>query len=230
VSLISEGLKKAHMEAMQQDRAQRQAYLRSAGPHVPPRSSSHLAQTIAIALGSAVLASAAVLWIRGSAPNAATPVVVAQPIAVVAQQAPPAHPTPTRTVADAPVASPKPKVQLAPVPETTLPPAKSRTRAVAAADRVVTTREEKAPARDEPAGPRKRDRFTEGLTYASPIQGAGGTELVLSGIVGKSGESLAIINGRTMRPGVMIGPFVIERIEPRRVELRYIDIRFYLTP
>lgn len=91
---------------------------------------------------------------------------------------------------------------------------------------------ERPPSREvAPAPPRRasRDQFVDGETYGSPIRGPFGTELVLSGISSTRGGSLAIINGNLLRAGATVGPFVVEEIEPRRVRVRYVDVRFWLT-
>jgi hypothetical protein len=90
---------------------------------------------------------------------------------------------------------------------------------------------ERAPSQPEqPKRATRRDGFVEGETYSSPISGPGGIEVSISGIVGVGDQTLAIINGRSLRAGAMVGPFIVENVERRRVQLRYVDVRFYLTP
>jgi hypothetical protein len=69
----------------------------------------------------------------------------------------------------------------------------------------------------------------DGRTYASPLQGPLGSELVLTGISSVRGDSVAIINGQLVRAGASVGPFGIETIEPGRVRVRYVDVRFWLS-
>lgn len=232
MSLISEGLKKAQLDAMQQDREQRQAYLRSARPNVPRRAASSVPQMIAIGLGSAVIASAAMLWLRGThtPPTPAPLVAEVPPHARRSVETP--RPKPSAEAA-APEAAPKAALpttaveQPAPRAVTANKPPKS---VAPPHDGTVVNEESTLPPPKEPPPLRRRDAFVDGETYASPINGPGGTEVRLSGILSAGDGALAIINGSTVHPGVMIGPFVVERVERKRVQLRYIDVHFYLTP
>ena len=217
MSLISEGLKKAQLDAMRQDHQQRRVYLDSARPGVAaPR--SIVPQMLAIGLGSAVITGGALLWLRNSsaAPAPGPAKAVRAPITPSA----PAH-------VEVPETKP---VVIEKRAEHDKPVAPSGGSASARS----AAKEERAPSQPErpkeTARVQGRDGFIDGQTYASPINGVGGTEVSLSGIAGAGDQVLAIINGRTVRPGAMIGPFVVESIERRRVQLRYIDVRFYLTP
>ena len=205
MSLISEGLKKAQLDAMRQDRQQRGAYLGSARAGVAARSS--LPQMLLIGIGSAVITSMAILGVvRASshAPEGSAPEVRTTP---------------------APVTTPKiAPIVVEPKPEPVAPSGGS-------ASAVRAAKVERAPSQPERAKRvTRRDRFVDGETYPSPINGPGGIEVSVSGIVGAGDQVLAIINGRSVRAGAMVGPFVVENIERRRVQLRYIDVRFYLTP
>lgn len=205
MSLISEGLKKAQIEAMRQDRAQRRTYFTTADPRPSRGRDPHLAFMVAIALASALLAAGAVVWLRR----------------------PPGAPV-------APTERTAPKIaQMRPAPPPLPAPVAKRTSPPLAPSRVQPVKKVSAelPRKDDKPVRNRRDGFVEGQTYASPISSPFGREpLALAGIIGAGDQRMAIINGSTVRPGSMIGPFVVETIEPRRVQLRYIDVHFFVTP
>jgi hypothetical protein len=208
VSLISEGLKKAQLDAMRQDRAQRHVYLTSARVQPSGRNGSHVAVLLAIGMASAVLTAAALLWLRRPDPVPVVPQVRVEPVRpVVTKAAPEAAPIVAPIVAQPVAVQAPPRVtRKAPVEDVA-----------------------KVEKQEQPRG--RRDGFVEGQTYASPVSSPGGREpLSVAGIIGSGDRLLAIINGSTVRPGSMVGPFVVESIDRRRVKLRYIDVHFYVTP
>lgn len=224
MSLISEALRKAHLEALQQDRDQRRFYMNHGGRRTHGDGSSSRTSVAIVLLASlCVMCAAALLYLtldRSEASPATTRVV---------ESTPPAAPAARTQVADVPPASkPAPAAARAEKPAAVQPPAgkpRSRTRAA-------TRNRETAAAVVDPrvAAPRlQRDGFRAGETYGSPVSGPLGTEVVLTGISELRGQRIAIINGSMAREGTTIGPFVVEAIEPRRVRLKYVDVSFYIV-
>lgn len=243
MSLISEGLRKAQLEAMRQDREQRRSYMGPGRTDVPPRSGGALMIGAAalggalIALGGAVymqrLKSASVVQpppivatakpavVKASA--AAIPVAVQEPKKVAVAQKKPA---PVESAAIKPAPSVKKPVRMA---EETRASAANEHRVASAAVTVPEASAASSEAGRERTHPPRRDNLVNEKTYMSPMVGPGGAEIALTGISSSRGQSVAILNGNVVREGSVIGPFVVERIEPTRVALRYIDIRVYLT-
>lgn len=231
MSLISDALRKAHLEAAQLDRTQRNFYMNHGG-----RTSRTSAATtrgtviLAAVMGGCVTAGAAVIYMARTLPE--------HPSARVREEVgvrPGAAPAPALAPAVAPppmsaerfearpVERKPPSPASAPRSETPRPKVRQE-KSVAAARQAEVPAAAPAPQRRT-----SRDQFVDGQTYDSPIRGPFGTELVLSGISSTRGGSLAIINGNLMRAGGTVGPFVIEEIESRRVRVRYVDVRFWLT-
>jgi hypothetical protein len=224
VSLVSDALRKAQVETAQRDRLQHRFYLthggRSASAH--PRM-SRLTVVLSAVLGGCVTAGVVLFYLLRVVPASAV-----ERAAVVA---PPAE------VATAPAAERSVPEAERSVPEVTRrsekPPAPAQPRSVRqkAIAETRTTEAASPVVAQAPAPPRRtsRDSFVAGETYVSPIRGPMGIEIALSGISSARGDSVAIINGTLMRRGSVIGPFLIEEIEPRRVRLRYVDVSFWLT-
>lgn len=212
MSLISDALKKAHVEAAQQDRTRYRDYMNNAGRASAAFPTSHGTVVLAAVLGGCVTAGVGVLYLMRTVRVPALPVREGRVEARVSQPAVQRPPAPTvQPPAPAPVvvvrSSPKP------VAEAPAPAPRKATRAAVAA----------------PSAPKSRDRFVDGETYASPVLGPLGAELKLNGISSTRGDAVAIINGALMRVGGTVGPFVIEEIESRRIRVRYVDVRFWVT-
>ena len=228
MSLISEALRKAHLEALQQDRDQRRFYMNHGGrrAHVSG-GGSRTSIAIAILASLCVVSAGALLYLTLDRRNAASAVApaVAETARPVPQQA--------ATVARAPEVRSSPQTTTAAamrVEKPAIAPATAdRTRSrKSASERPVRTAS--AVVASRPAAPRlERDGFRAGETYGSPVLGPLGTEVVLTGITALRGQHVAIINGSTVRAGTAVGPFVVEEIEARRVRLKYVDISFYVV-
>jgi len=205
VSLVSEGLKKAHLDAVRRDHEQR-SYL--AGPRVVRQNSAMSASTIMmIAVASAAIAAAAaVIFLRKPAP---------QPAAVVVHRAVSA---PAKPVVVVPAPAPAPVTSPAPAPVVVARKAPPKI------ERPIVEEEKAPPQR------MKRDGFVDGESYASPVKGPLGFDVSLTGISSSGGQTLAIVNGGLVREGSTIGPFTVERIERTRVQFRYVDVHFFVTP
>jgi len=223
VSLISDALKKAHVEAAHQDRTRYRDYMNNAGRVSAALPMSHGTVVLAAVLGGCVTAGAGVLYLMRTVRAPALPVRDGRVEARVEAIAPrpavqrPAEGLPAPTV---PTPAPAPVVVVRsspkPVAEATAPaPAPRKTTRAAVAT--------------PPSAPKSRDHFVDGETYASPILGPLGVELKLNGISSTRGDAVAIINGMLMRVGATVGPFVIEEIESRRIRVRYVDVRFWVT-
>ena len=231
MSLISDALRKAHMEAAQQDRAQHQFYM-SHGGRAGTAGHGLTRGTIVLAalVGACVTAAAALFYmtrvapVRGSGPAPVTAQVVAAsaPAPSAAVVAEPPSSRARESAGSQSVQPARVEKVIPPVtkPERSAPPPQTTAAAM-----------EQAPVREEATAPRRtsRDHFVQGETYLSPIVGPLGTGLSLSGISSARGASVAIINGNLVRAGATVGPFVIEEIEQRRVRVRYIDVIFWLT-
>jgi hypothetical protein len=237
VSLISEGLKKAHLEALRQDRQQRRAYLGPGRVDVPTRNHSALALISAALIGASVVLAVTAYWITRESvvlprPDASTTPVVSAPVKrAVPVESRPSTPVPARkkaahvekAVAVAPATSPEPRAKAR---EEVRPRSTSVARPEPEDEAATILRpDEREPA---PSG-RVRDHLRDGQTYASPLSAPGGVEVSLSGISSAGGESVAIMNGNVVRAGSNVGPFVVERIERGRVLLRYVDVRVWMT-
>jgi len=218
VSLVSDALRKAQVETAQRDRLQHRFYLTHGGRTSPARPrASRLTVLVSAIFGGCITAGLLLFYLGRVLPTPASlkaqepasPVVStpapAQPAAAVTPQVP----------AERPAAPEKPRV-------TRKKPAVETTAVEAGAVNVPA----EAPA---PKRRTSRDSFVAGETYVSPIHGPMGIEVALSGISSARGDSVAIINGTLMRRGGVIGPFLIEDIEPRRVRVRYVDVSFWLT-
>lgn len=243
MSLISEALRKAQMDALQQDRDQRRYYLSHAGRgHGSSSSSARYVWTIAV-LAVLCLVSAGALFYMSSrrmpVPSPAvarSPVVAAMAVPVkaaavesneeakksVADEAkPPVTRAKKRQANEAARPKESASVETAPAEE----PQLVRERPVRGAA-IAAAESRSAP---KPLRRLTRDGFRDGEIYSSPVLGPFGTEVVLTGITSLGGRFAAIVNGSTVRAGATIGPFVIEEIEARRIRLRYVDISFYVV-
>ena len=235
MSLISEALRKAQLEAVQQDRDQRRFYMSHAGrPGRTPGEVSRTSMAIVVLASLCVLSAGALLYLTLDRRNVVVPAVPTAAVASVAAPSAASGVTKTSngTAVEESVAEPQEKAR--PVPPrsrkssaATALPSKAATRSRSDAKDAETPVVAEAPR--SPARRLERDGFREGETYGSPVLGPLGTEVVLSGITALRGQSVAIINGNTVRAGTAVGPFVVEEIEPRRVRLKYVDITFFVV-
>jgi hypothetical protein len=245
MSLISEALRKAQLEAVQQDRDQRRFYMSHAGrPGASRPASTPAIVAIAILAGLCFASGAALFYMSVKAPQAAASSSVASSVSLPAAPAvrsapvtPPVAP-PAAAKIEAPAKEPASKASVqpktrtagrAPVAEpqnpTSNPERRKPTPLASTASGITVV------ARQATPPPRRlaRDGFRDGETYGSPVLGPFGTEVVLTGITELRGQFIAIVNGSTVRAGAAIGPFVIEEIDAHRVRLRYVDITFYVV-
>ncbi len=254
MSLISEGLKKAHLETLRQDRENRRQYFSPGRSDVPSRRSRRGA-ILAAAFGGAILAAAVTAaWISNvradfssarGAETAKTTSMDREAATAGTIDAEPRGPVTMTagTVVDAPrdattTVAPNEAGRLAPIvearsiptPAVSAPRSKSTSEPAASDSRAAVAESSEIPREPaERSGPARHEGLVNGESYASPVRSPGGGEVRLSGISSSKGQSLAIINGNIVREGEAVGPFVVEKIERGRVRLRYVDIRFWLS-
>lgn len=227
MSLISDALRKAHLEAAQLDRTQRNFYMNHGGRSTRASASTTRGTVIlAAVMGGCVTAGAAVIYMARTLPE--HPSARAREVVGVK---PADAPAPALAPAVAPPPMTTERVPEAQAPQRRAVPVQKVERTESPRPKVRPEKQQAEVPAVEPAPRRRasRDQFVDGQTYDSPIRGPFGTELVLSGISSTRGGSLAIVNGNLLRAGATVGPFVIEEIEPRRVLVRYVDVRFWLT-
>lgn len=209
MSLIAEALRKAHLDARQQEAAR--------GGHVPyvaaairavrrPSKAPWIAALVASNLLIALLVLGAFRLSGGGGAAAAAnpaPPPQAPPLAPAAQA-----PAPERLSAEAPAARPVPTAGSAPAPAVAPPPA---------VPRVARPGADPAPAlppRPEVGGSGGELRAAYGTSLPD------GQKLELSGIVATPAGKQAMINDRLVREGDRIEGLTVVRIDRRGVELR----------
>jgi hypothetical protein len=251
LSLISQGLKKAHLETLRQDRENRREYFSPAHSDLPSRHSSRGLLLGAALLGAVLAAAATAAWVSRPREGTQTSISVPSPAnasgdntsATIASRPLGARAADEGTaveqqesggvvaeqgLATRQAAPPARSIPPSTIPAQRNPPAAEKTAEVEQSPVVV-----KAPvAKREspvPARPKRREGLVDGESYSSPVRTPGGGEVRLSGISTSMGQSLAIINGSVVREGEQVGPLVVEKIERGRVRLRYGDVRFWLS-
>lgn len=230
MSLISEALRKAQLEALQQDREQRRFYMTHGGrPVHAPAGMSRTSLAIGILGALCVLSAGALLYLTLDRSRLAPPAITADAARTATRPA-----VPLATTSSAPavhargeVPATEPASRKAAQRTTKAPAAPARSRAKTDDPPVAGAAVSETPRSS--ARRIERDGFRDGETYGSPVLGPFGTEVVLTGITALRGQRMAIINGNTVRAGTAVGPFVVEEIESRRVRLKYVDVTFYLV-
>lgn len=256
MSLISEALRKAHLDAMRQEKGEPRMYHTPGSidtPSVPPSRRPLLAVVL---LSNLVLlvAVAAIVWYAVNRFTAGEAQERPGRTAAEAAAAPPSVERPVAPAAAAVAGSPQPRPAgsvdaepVAPAPEQRVPdtaaavvPRPARTRPAPEeqpAERKVvgsiesppeeTVRRAAADATER--GGRSRDGLLDGQTYVKTVPTPGGNEVTLNGVSVVGGRGVAIVNGRVVGEGDRVGGFVVEGVEPGRVKLRYRDISIYLA-
>lgn len=197
MSLIDDALKRAREEAALQDAAKRPGSSRWAPSHIPTR--RRPVWKAAAALAAVFLAGSGAAWLFFGR-NAARPVPspAERPSVPGPQQA--------RIPANAP--APLPKVE---------PPARNRSRrAPDARAPAASSPETDAPPVATATAPRAaaptRNTFVRTATLA------GGETIELGGIVYSEGNPVALINGKVVAPGDLVGDYTVVQIRPERVD------------
>lgn len=246
MSLVSEALKKAHLEAVRQER-QPVYRFRSPGsvdfPAQARASRRKLISVIVLSNVSVVAVGAFVVFMlmdgRDSAavPSAATAAMgIAAPLPVPAPA-----PPPDAKIALAPAAS-NAAAEVAPSavkkPRKTATATKAQSQVPLIAEKRETTSQSEDVSSPDPA-PRtapirlqrvgRRYGLMPGQTYARSLRTDEGTELTLFGISSARGRSVALINGGVVGEGEEVDGFTVGRIAFGKVELRYRDITVFMT-
>jgi hypothetical protein len=231
VSLISEALKRARLEAARREGEERGTVYASAPAYTPRRRQPPIAVVIAACAMAGLLAGAGAFWaLRGGAPGSPRP-EAPKPAPAPALSAPvpaPQMPEPERAVPSS-ASTPAPE-SLAPPSAPVAPPipvAPPRASAPPAPPAAPPTKAAAAPAsapsaaKAMPAAPAPPGAPpAEGRTYSRAVDLPGGQRLELDGIVASPTDPLAMMNRRLMAPGEVIDGYTLVRIEPKRVEMR----------
>jgi hypothetical protein len=221
MSLIDEALKRAELEAARRDGLRSGAY-----PWVPehmPRRRRGRGVIAAIVLPLAALATAWLLWPRGTAP------VIQNPKSKI--QNPPASGPKLETVE-----VPPPPVGL---PSRVLPRDRGANTSFGTESKrptppFDTARARIAPARDPGPGGAAADGkpargLSDGKTYAGEVTLPDGPKIALEGIVFSETNPVALINGKVLPPGAVVEEFTIVSIKPDRVELNGRGVTIVVT-
>jgi hypothetical protein len=239
VSIISDALKRAHLETVSRERPQRWAQ-RTPGTVDYPEQRSWRGR-VPLVLGAAnvvlILLIGGVLHLRSgdatlwSSQQPAETRTVAPVQAHAAAPVPPAVEQRSMQAPAAPAAETPVVVASAPArnlsqefPARHSPPAVHEGTAPLAAGAPV-----RKIALPVEASPRTRDGLVEGRTYVETVPLQDGSKLTLYGLTKAGGRGAALINGKVAWEGERVGDFVVERVERSRVQLRYGDIKLYLT-
>lgn len=207
MSLIAEALRKAHLDAKQQEAAHRgrAPYVAAAG-HTGRRPSKApwIVALVASNLVIAVVAVSALRWSwRDQAPTAPS-AAAAEPTAVVTEAERPPATHAVAAEAPAPTPATRPAPPPAPVPAPTPEPAAPQA------------------ARGTTRPPDEPTRFSYAMSLPD------GRRVELSGVVSTSVGNQAMINDRLVRVGDRIEELKVVRIDRRGVELQGERGRVYL--
>ncbi|HZI63595.1 MAG TPA: hypothetical protein VFE44_02380, partial [Thermoanaerobaculia bacterium] len=224
LSLISEALKRARLEAARREGEERRTVYASAPAYAPRRRRPPAAALVAAGLAVGVLAGAGIYWAlrAGGVAPGPPPAAPARPAAPAAPVAKSPAPQPAAQTAPQPAPIPAPvAAAAAPQPSTPQSPpiavAPPRASAPPAPPAAPPAARAAPPAPAQPPPPAAPE---PGRTYSRAVDLAGGKRLELDGIVASPTEPLAMMNRRLMAPGEVIEGHTLVRIEPKRVELR----------
>jgi hypothetical protein len=201
MSLIDDALRRAREEAALQEAAKRPGSSRWAPSHIPRRRRS--AWKGAGGLAAVFLAGSAAAWLFfARAPGRSVPVPVVRPS------------TPAASL-PVPVAAPAP----AP-PRRIEPPARTRARRSAGenppAPAAAAPQESSAAASNTAAPPPAGQSGQRTFVHTATL--AGGQTIELGGIVYSESNPVALINGKVVAPGSLVGDFTVVQIRPERVD------------
>jgi hypothetical protein len=239
VSIISDALKRAHLETVSRDRPQRWAHRTPGTVDYPEQRSwrGRFPAVLVVVNVVLVLLIGGAVYLRG---GIATWSWTSQRPGEAKAAAVPAesHLTPAHPVVE------KKEIALPPAAPETSPisseavsaPVRNHDREMRqaplirqqASARVVATPPHKIAPPAEVA-PRMRDGLVDGRTYVETVPLPDGNKLTLYGLTKAGGRGAALINGKVAWEGERIGDFVVERVERSRVQLRYGDIKLFLT-
>jgi hypothetical protein len=240
MSLIDDALKRARDEAARQDDLERRAKRRWIPPEPPRPGRRGLA--LALALSSAAAMAGAGFWIARR--SASRPALRAQ--TTNANRLPlPAPPAPLPQMEVAPPTGPGnvPKLKV-PVGEAPEPRETALSAAPAGRPRPATrpsrsdagephSARTPPPATETAIPPRSPavvfERKSEPTSFVRVATLPGGTKIELDGIVYSETNPVALIDGRVLAPGAVVGDFQLVRIEQSRVQLRGAGKTIWIT-
>ena len=210
MSLIDEALKRAREEAALQEAAKRSGASRWAPSHIPGRRAS--AWKAPAALAAVFLAGCGAAWIiLGRRERPAPPAAASPSIAVPAPSgAPPARSAEPPRVAPG-TEPPKPER-----PARSSPSSRPPVPRAAAADRAAAEAPKESPAG---AAARPAEPPPSRTTFVRTATLAGGETIELGGIVYSDASPVAILNGKVVGPGAVVGSYTVVRILEERVDL-----------
>ena len=199
MSLIDDALRRAREEAALQEAEKRPGSSRWAPSHIPRR--RRPAWKAAGALAAVFLAGSAAAWLFLSrAPERSVPDPSARP-------SPSAAPPPAAVAAPAPAPArrvePPARVRVRRTPEENSP-------APVAAVPAASPNPASASAAPPPAAGQR--------TFVHTATLAGGQTIELGGIVYNEENPIALINGKVVAPGGLVGDFTVVQIRPERVD------------
>ena len=235
MSIISDALKRAHLEAINRDRPQRWNHRTPGTVDYPEQQPWRVRFPFMLGVANVVLVLliGGAIYLRGSIATTCTSpqpsesrVLTTEP--THADSVPPAagtkgRPRPTTVTRTAAIAAST--------------PATSESRAVEAQTSLSVPTPGSAPVAVAPrqraaplpiANPRTRDGLVDGRTYVEAVPLPDGDKLTLYGLTKAGGRGAALINGKVAWEGDHVGDFVVERVERSRVQLRYRDIKVFL--
>jgi hypothetical protein len=233
MSLISEALKRARLEAARRDGQERRAVYTEAPAYTPRKRAFGRGRAVALVLtgllAGGALAAGFFFASRGNRAPGAREVAPVPPPPASRVAATPAQSTPgvapptlgellrdekaTVTQSGEPTAGvPARTAPSAPQPEPAPPAAQTAPRTAAS-----------TPAAPKPAPAAPNRRFENGGTYLRSVALPGGQRLELDGIVASATEPMTMINRQLVGIGETVDGFRIEAIEANQVTLRGVD-------
>ncbi len=217
MSLISEALKRARLEAARREGEERGTVYASAPAYTPRRRRWPAAALAGAGLALGLAAGSGLYWALRPAPAAREAPRAESPVdaAPVLPPAPAAAPPPVTSAEPAPVPLAPPPIPAAP-PRATAPPPPPALPPTAAPPEAKSAPPAAAPAAAAPLATPP----VAGRLYSRGVDLPGGKRLELDGIVASPTDPLAMMNRRLMAPGEVIDGYTLVRIEPKRVELR----------
>jgi hypothetical protein len=259
MSLISDALKKARQEAARQD-SLRQGLPYAVGAADPPVRRDPWISLLAGLGAGCILAVAmfALAYFAGwgpfhkpvaetrvaaaplPAPASTIPTPPAAAAPAILPVAPPTAPPPTPVVA-----KPPPVVRTAPPPAApvaepivSVRPARPEPKAAPPASlpvtpELVTPEPRPAPTPPTPSNPAPAGdsgSLVDGRVYVGEVPIPGGGSVKLNGIAFSQDQPVAVLDGRLMGPGEIVGGFTLVAIESGRVKLQGHGATVYLSP
>ena len=210
MSLIDEALKRAREEAALQEAAKRSGSSRWAPSHIPGRRAS--AWKAPAAFAAVFLAGCGAAWIiLGRREKPAPPPAARASVAVAILAGAPAG-----ARSDETPRAPENTGSRAPQPGRASPSSRLPVPRAAATDRAAAETPKEAP---PGAAARPSEPPPSRTTFIRTATLAGGETIELGGIVFSDASPVAILNGKVVGPGSVVGSYTVVRILEERVDL-----------